>query len=137
MELEMIEKRENPLLNRTEIKFRVKHQGEKTPERELVKNDLAEMLKVNKSLIIIDYIRPGFGMAISSGYAKVYKSMEDARRVEPSYILKRNKFGEAKEEKAEEVKEETKEGKKTEVTEEKTEEMKKEEVKEEEKGGNP
>jgi len=137
MELEIIEKRENPLLNRTEIKFRVKHQGEKTPERELVKNDLAEMLKVNKSLIIIDYIRPGFGMAISSGYAKVYKSMEDARRVEPSYILKRNKFGEAKEEKAEEVKEETKEGKKTEVTEEKTEEMKKEEVKEEEKGGNP
>ena len=137
MELEIIEKRENPLLNRTEIKFRVKHQGEKTPERELVKNDLAEMLKVNKSLIIIDYIRPGFGMAISSGYAKVYKSMEDARRVEPSYILKRNKFGEAKEEKAEEVKEETKEGKKTEVTEEKTKEMKKEEVKEEEKGGNP
>ncbi|RLF60483.1 MAG: 30S ribosomal protein S24e [Thermoplasmata archaeon] len=137
MELEIIEKRENPLLNRTEIKFRVKHQGEKTPERELVKNDLAEMLKVNKSLIIIDYIRPGFGMAISSGYAKVYKSMEDAKRVEPSYILKRNKFGEAKEEKAEEVKEETKEGKKTEVTEEKTEEMKKEEVKEEEKGGNP
>ena len=137
MELEIIEKRENPLLNRTEIKFRVKHQGEKTPERELVKNDLAEMLKVNKSLIIIDYIRPGFGMALSSGYAKVYKSMEDAKRVEPSYILKRNKFGEAKEEKAEEVKEETKEGKKTEVTEEKTEEMKKEEVKEEEKGGNP
>ena len=161
MELEIIEKRENPLLNRTEIKFRVKHQGEKTPERELVKNDLAEMLKVNKSLIIIDYIRPGFGMAISSGYAKVYKSMEDAKRVEPSYILRRNKFGEVKEEKAGEVKEETrekkeseekvteekeenkeekglqKEGEKTEVTEEKTEEMKKEEVKEEEKGGNP
>jgi len=138
MELEIIEKRENPLLNRTEIKFRVKHQGEKTPERELVKNDLAEMLKVNKNLVIIDHIRPSFGMAISSGYAKIYKSIEDVKRVEPSYILKRNKFGEAKEEKSEEVKEETKEGEKTEVTEEETEEMKKEEVKEEEeKGGNP
>ena len=161
MELEIIEKRENPLLNRTEVKFRVKHQGEKTPERELVKSDLAEMLKVNKSLVIIDYIRPSFGMAISSGYAKIYKSIEDAKKIEPSYILKRNKFGEVKEEKTEEVKEETKEEKesgqetteekeekevqkegkeeekKTETTEGKTEETKKEEMKEEDKGGNP
>ena len=160
MELEIIEKRENPLLNRTEVKFRVKHQGEKTPERELVKSDLAEMLKVKKSLVIIDYIRPSFGMAISSGYAKIYKSVEDAKKVEPSYILKRNKFGEVKEEKTEEVKEETKEEKesqetteekeekevqkegkeeekKTETTEGKTEETKEEEMKEEDKGGNP
>ena len=161
MELEIIEKRENPLLNRTEVKFRVKHQGEKTPERELVKSDLAEMLKVNKSLVIIDYIRPSFGMAISSGYAKIYKSIEDAKKIEPSYILKRNKFGEVKEEKTEEVKEETKEEKesgqetteekeekevqkegkeeekKTETTEGKTEETKEEEVKEEDKGDNP
>ncbi|HHF59363.1 MAG TPA: 30S ribosomal protein S24e, partial [Thermoplasmatales archaeon] len=57
MELEILEKRENPLLNRTEVKFRIKHEGEKTPERELVKNDLAEELKVSKDLIIIDYIR--------------------------------------------------------------------------------
>jgi len=160
MELEIIEKRENPLLNRTEVKFRVKHQGEKTPERELVKSDLAEMLKVKKSLVIIDYIRPSFGMAISSGYAKIYKSIEDAKKIEPSYILKRNKFGEVKEEKTEEVKEETKEEKesqetteekeekevqkegkeeekKTETTEGKTEETKEEEMKEEDKGGNP
>ena len=161
MELEIIEKRENPLLNRTEVKFRVKHQGEKTPERELVKSDLAEMLKVNKSLVIIDYIRPSFGMAVSSGYAKIYKSVEDAKKIEPSYILKRNKFGEVKEEKTEEVKEETKEEKesgqetteekeekevqkegkevekKTETTEGKTEETKEEEMKEEDKGGNP
>ena len=156
MELEIIEKKDNPLLNRTEVKFKVKHQGEKTPERELVKNDLAEMLKVNKSLVIIDYIRPGFGIAVSSGYAKIYKSVEDAKRVEPNYILKRNKFGEVKEGKVEEVKEETKkeevqetveekeegegakegerkeEEKKTEVKESKTEKMK-----EEDKGGNP
>ena len=160
MELEIIEKRENPLLNRTEVKFRVKHQGEKTPERELVKSDLAEMLKVKKSLVIIDYIRPSFGMAISSGYAKIYKSIEDAKKIEPSYILKRNKFGEVKEEKTEEVKEETKEEKesqetteekeekevqkegkeeekKTETTEGKTEETKEEGMREEDKGGNP
>ena len=161
MELEIIEKRENPLLNRTEVKFRVKHQGEKTPERELVKSDLAEMLKVNKSVVIIDYIRPSFGMAISSGYAKIYKSIEDAKKIEPSYIIKRNKLGEVKEEKTEEVKEETKEEKEsgqetteekeekevqkegkeeekqTETTEGKTEETKEEEMKEEDKGGNP
>jgi len=102
MELEILEKRENPLLNRTEVKFRIKHEGEKTPERELVKNDLAEELKVSKDLIIIDYIRPHFGIAMSSGYAKIYKSVEDGKKVEPDYVLKRNNFGiKTKEEKKE------------------------------------
>lgn len=115
MELEIIDRKENPLLNRIEVKFRVKHEGEKTPERELIKNDLAEVLKVNKDLIVIDYIRPHFGVAISSGYAKIYKSVEDGKRVEPEYILRRNKFGgegkkEEAKEKEEEVKEEVKEG---------------------------
>ena len=102
MELEILEKRENPLLDRTEVKFRIKHEGEKTPERELVKNDLAEELKVSKDLIITDYIRPHFGIAMSSGYAKIYKSVEDGKKVEPDYVLKRNNFGiKTKEEKKE------------------------------------
>jgi len=107
MELEILEKRENPLLNRIEVRFRIKHEGEKTPERELVRNDLAEEFKVNKDLIIIDYIRPHFGIAMSSGYAKIYKSVEDGKKVEPDYVLKRNNFGvKKKEEKKEEEKKE-------------------------------
>ncbi len=137
MELEILEKRENPLLNRTEVKFRIKHEGEKTPERELVKNDLAEELKVSKDLIIIDYIRPHFGIAVSSGYAKIYKSVEDGKKVEPDYVLKRNNFGiktkEEKKEKEEEVKEA--EAEKTAEGEEVKEEAKSEEVKEGEEGG--
>lgn len=99
MEIEIIEKRENPLLNRVEVKFRVKHEGEKTPERDLVKSDLADMLKTDKNLVIIDRIRPSFGVAMSFGYAKIYNSLEDVKKVEPEYILKRNKFGEKVEEK--------------------------------------
>ncbi|MCD6542380.1 MAG: 30S ribosomal protein S24e [Thermoplasmata archaeon] len=137
MELEILEKRENPLLNRTEVKFRIKHEGEKTPERELVKNDLAEELKVSKDLIIIDYIRPHFGIAVSSGYAKIYKSVEDGKKVEPDYVLKRNNFGiktkEEKKEKEEEVKEA--EAEKAAEGEEVKEEAKSEEVKEGEEGG--
>ena len=137
MELEILEKRENPLLNRTEVKFRIKHEGEKTPERELVKNDLAEELKVSKDLIIVDYIRPHFGIAVSSGYAKIYKSVEDGKKVEPDYVLKRNNFGiktkEEKKEKEEEVKEA--EAEKTAEGEEVKEEAKSEEVKEGEEGG--
>jgi len=137
MELEILEKRENPLLNRTEVKFRIKHEGEKTPERELVKNDLAEELKVSKDLIIIDYIRPHFGIAVSSGYAKIYKSVEDGKKVEPDYVLRRNNFGiktkEEKKEKEEEVKEA--EAEKAAEGEEVKEEAKSEEVKEGEEGG--
>lgn len=144
MELEIIEKKENPLLNRIEIKFKLKHQGEKTPERELVKSEIAEMLKINKSLVVIDYIRPNFGIAMSTGYAKIYKNTEDAKKIEPSYILKRNKFeGETQVDRKEKEVEET-EGKEKEVEVEKRAEdkdMKKKEdenkkVKGEDKGGN-
>ena len=136
MELEILEKRENPLLNRIEVRFRIKHEGEKTPERELVRNDLAEEFKVNKDLIIIDYIRPHFGIAMSSGYAKIYKSVEDGKKVEPDYVLKRNNFGVKKKE---EKKEEEKEEEKVKETEgegaAEGEEAKSEDVKEGEEGG--
>ena len=112
MNIEIVEKKENKLLNRTEVHFRVIHEGEKTPERELVKNDLAEILKAKKGNIVLEYLKPEFGIQQSIGYAKIYKSMDDAKRVEKEYILKRNKFGAEKEkkedkEKAEEKKEES------------------------------
>jgi len=119
MELNVVEKRENKLLNRTEVKFKIMHEGEKTPEREIVRSDLAELLKVKKDLVIIDHIKPNFGMPISYGYAKIYKSKEDAEHIEPEYLLKRNKVEEKKEEAKEEKKEEEKKEEAPEPTEEK------------------
>ncbi|MCD6468168.1 MAG: hypothetical protein J7L32_02510 [Thermoplasmata archaeon] len=103
MEIEVVEKMDNKLLNRTEVRFRVVHTGKKTPERELVKNDLAEMFKVKKEQVIVDHIKTKFGVQESIGYAKVYKTVDDAGKVEPEYLLKRNKAAPKKAEKEEEV----------------------------------
>jgi len=131
MNIEIVEKKENKLLNRTEVHFRVIHEGEKTPERELVKNDLAEILKAKKGNIVLEYLKPEFGIQQSIGYAKIYKSMDDAKRIEKEYILKRNKFGVEKE-KAEEKKKKTeKPPEQKEEQTDSTEEKKKEKTKEE------
>ncbi len=90
MEIEIEEKRENPLLYRKEIRFVVIHEGEGTPSRAIVKEELAKKLKEKTGNIIIDYIRSHFGSQKSIGYAKVYKSLDDAKKIEPEYIIKRN-----------------------------------------------
>ncbi|HID25588.1 MAG TPA: hypothetical protein EYP23_03895 [Thermoplasmata archaeon] len=91
MEIEVVEKRENKLLNRTEVRFKIIHTGQRTTERELVRSDLAEMFKVNKDRVIVDHIKSGFGIQESMSYAKIYKTVDDATKVEPKYILKRNR----------------------------------------------
>jgi small subunit ribosomal protein S24e len=135
MKIEIEEKQKNPLLNRTEVHFAIMHENEPTPSKETIKEELAKELKEKKENIVIDYIKSCFGSQKSVGYAKIYKSIEDAKRIEPKYILRRNLLIEApkKEEKApaeekkvEEVKEEPKEEKpaegEKEVTKEETEE---------------
>lgn len=133
MEIEVVEKVDNKLLNRTEVHFRVVHTGKKTTERELVKSDLAEMFKVKKEQVIVDHIKSKFGTQESIGYAKVYKTIDDAVKVEPDYLLKRNKAASKKAEKEEEaeVKPEEKEAVQPETEE--TQEAKPEEKSEEKK----
>jgi small subunit ribosomal protein S24e len=103
MEIEIESKRNNPLLNRTEIYFTVKHEGEGTPNREIIKSELAEKLNVKKESIIVSSLNSGFGIQQISGYAKVYTSDKKTRDYEPDYILIRNKLmeGEKKAEKKE------------------------------------
>lgn len=92
MEIEIDSKRNNPLLKRTEIYFTIKHEGEGTPNREIIKSELAEKLNVKKESIIVSSIDSGFGIQQVSGYAKVYSSDKKTKDLEPDYILKRNKL---------------------------------------------
>ena len=52
MELEIQSKKENPLLDRTEVQFIVHHDGESTPKRELLRTELADKLNVKKENVI-------------------------------------------------------------------------------------
>ncbi len=98
MELKIIEKKENPLLHRVEVKFEVSHPKSKTPSRDEVRNLLAANLNADKSRIILDRIETPFGATITRGFAKIYDSVEDAKKIEPEYMLIRNKIIEKKEE---------------------------------------
>jgi small subunit ribosomal protein S24e len=110
MEIEIQSKTNNPLLGRTEIYFKITHEGEGTPKRELVRSELAEKLNVNKENIMINYMRSEFGAMETLGYARIYKSLEEALSREKEHILKRNKAIKEKEPKEKiEMKEEKKE----------------------------
>jgi len=100
MEIEIESKRNNPLLNRTEVYFTIKHANEKTPNREIIRSELADKLNAKKENIIVGTISSSFGVQETTGYAKVYTSLEKSKNIERKYMLKRNKIG-VKEEKKE------------------------------------
>lgn len=91
MELEITEKKNNPLLKRTEVQFVAKHENEGTPNRKLIRSELADALNTKQENIIIDSITSSFGSYISKGYAKAYSSHKHATDVEREFQLKRNK----------------------------------------------
>ncbi len=90
MELEIVGKRENALLKRTEVRFRVAHPGEQTPKRGDLRQELAKALHATRDIVVVDFVRSEFGRSGSQGYAKVYKSKEDALHTERKHILVRN-----------------------------------------------
>ncbi|RLF67693.1 MAG: 30S ribosomal protein S24e [Thermoplasmata archaeon] len=90
MELQIESKKYNPLLKRTEIYARIVHKKSATPSREDVRNLIASEFGVNKDLVIIHYIRTGFGWTVSKVYAKIYDSIEDLRRIEPKHMLRKH-----------------------------------------------
>jgi ribosomal protein S24E len=142
MEIEMLEKKDQPLFSRVEITFKVTHPKERTPKRDVVREELATQLNVKKNSVIIDNMKAVFGKTETIGFAKIYKSETEAKAYEREHILVRNKLKsgkvaagkEKKEEKTEEPKKEVKEEVKEEPKE-KAKEEKKEEAKKEKKEG--
>ena len=105
MEIEIQSKTDNLLLGRTEVHFVILHEGEGSPKRDLVRSELAEKLNTKKETIMIDFMRSSFGTRKTIGYAKIYKSIEDAKAGESDPILKRNGLGTKKKPKKEAKKE--------------------------------
>ncbi|MEW5937390.1 MAG: 30S ribosomal protein S24e [Candidatus Thermoplasmatota archaeon] len=90
MEIEILHQRENHLLSRIEVEFKVVHQGEATPKREAVRDEISRHLKAQKERVIVGHLDTGFGAGLSQGHARIYKSKDDALRTEPKHILIRN-----------------------------------------------
>jgi len=94
MELQVLTRKENPLLKRVEVTFKAVHKAEPTPTRDALRSELAKQLKSAKDAVIVDGSNSSFGRYETLGYAKIYKSKEEALSIERSHILVRNKLKE-------------------------------------------
>ncbi len=92
VDIEITEKRDNPLLKRVDVRFRIVHLGVATPKRDDVREKLAAMMNANKGVVVVDHMTSRFGRGESVGFAKVYTSQDVMPRIERMYILKRNKL---------------------------------------------
>jgi len=90
MEIEIKQKIENPLLNRTEVHFDCVYSGEPTPKVMDVKNKLIALLDADKNLLVVDRLLPKFGEGRAEGYAKIYDSFENLKEIEQKHVLDKN-----------------------------------------------
>jgi small subunit ribosomal protein S24e len=101
MEINVNEKIENPLLNRTEIRFDCNYQGEATPKVLDVKNRLVATLNVDKNLLVVHNLKPSYGEGKANGYAKLYDTEENLKKIERDHVVSKNQEAAKEEEEAE------------------------------------
>jgi len=101
MDIEIKDKKQNPLLSRWEVRFSVAHPNEKTPSRDAIREKVAAAVGSKKSLVVVDSMNSAFGKQVTTGYARVYDTPEAIGKNEPMYLLKRNKLEELKPKKKE------------------------------------
>jgi small subunit ribosomal protein S24e len=94
MEIEIVAKKENELLDRVEVKFKASHPKEGTPQRDVIREKLSSMLKAPKERVIVDAMDSEFGKMETVGYAKIYKTKDAAMKYEREHVLVRNKLKE-------------------------------------------
>jgi small subunit ribosomal protein S24e len=91
MEIKIVSTKENPLLKRKEVTFRVEQALKgKTPERLEVKKAIATKLKINEEMVFVKKMQTMTGTNTAVGNATAYETVEQAKLVEPEYIIKRN-----------------------------------------------
>ena len=103
MEIDIINQKDNKILNRNEVKFVCDYKGEATPKLLDVKSKLISLLNTKKDLIVVDSLQPHFGEAKALGYAKVYVSKKDLEYIETESVMAKNAQEEAPVEESEEV----------------------------------
>ncbi len=89
-ELKIDETRENKLLKRKEIRYRIIFGKAATPKRDEIRDIIAKNLGAKKELVIVDKNIQQSGKHELHGYSKVYTDKESAMLYEPDYELFRN-----------------------------------------------
>ena len=89
--MEIIERKENPVLDRVELTFQWNHSGESTPSlSEMVDAAAKAEPGADKKLVYVKNVNTRFGMSRTSGLALIYGTAESAS-IEPDYVIERHK----------------------------------------------
>ena len=67
MKMEIVEKKENAVLKRTEVRFIVDHAGEATPTKGAVVDEIAKQTKAKRDTIVLNSIESVYGSGKSKG----------------------------------------------------------------------
>jgi small subunit ribosomal protein S24e len=100
LDIQVIDEKNNPILNRREIVFKVIH-DESTPTRKSVVEKLAATQNSKVGLVYVDSLKTEFGKRETVGYAKIYETAERAKQIERAHIIERNTFSKPEEAKPE------------------------------------
>ena len=103
MEIKITRQQYNPLLKRKEITFKVEDaQTTGTYSRLEIRKTLAAMLKADIEAVYVKRVETKTGTMTVTGEVNVYDMAEQAKIVEPQYIITRNKPKEERKENTEE-----------------------------------
>lgn len=106
MEVDIVAEKQNPMLKRREVSFKIEHsQSGPTPVRLEVRKAIAAALKLDENVVFVKKFETKTGTHTANGVAHVYDTVDQAKLIEPEYIIKRNSP-------PEKPKEENEEGKK-------------------------
>jgi small subunit ribosomal protein S24e len=92
LKVEIQSKKVNVLQERTEVQFKVDHDGEPTPTRDSLRSKLAELMNVQKDRVVIDHLNTEYGKGVSAGYSKVYESVAAVKSRESKHQQIRHGF---------------------------------------------
>jgi small subunit ribosomal protein S24e len=89
-EIKIESTKDNVLLKRKEIKYRVIYSGSGSPNRNSIREIIAKNTGSKKELVIVDSLKQEAGKMELIGYCKVYEDNKSAMLYEPDYELIRN-----------------------------------------------
>ena len=91
MEVKVVSEKQNLMLKRKEVNFQVEH-GEtgSTPTRKEIRKGVAVATKTNESLVFVKKFETKTGTLTAFGTANIYDTVEQAKLIEPEYIISRN-----------------------------------------------
>lgn len=96
MKIDITTTRENPLIGRKEVAFKVVEPS--TPRRAAIRRELAKTMQTDIEKVYVRKLETKTGTRLTLGEAHIYDEIERGLEVEPEYIIARNRIDENEEE---------------------------------------